>query len=147
MKMKKRCQIYPTEKRNALFFRELYFQRRRKEDEAAGAAYQTGHCKTVEPTHNSPHHFQAFLGKILILPTCRILINSICLFLKEPRKPSFDKGRGLNRSKFQMYTRKVLEKGTSCPRVAPAPSGRLRCPCLFYRICFCNVLAKKLCCF
>ena len=82
--------------------------RRRKEDEAAGAAYQTGHCKTVEPTHNSPHHFQAFLGKILILPTCRILINSFCLFLKEPRKPSFDKGRGLNRSKFQMYTRKIF---------------------------------------
>ena len=101
-----------------------YTQRRRKEDEAAGAANQKGHCKIGELTHNSPHHFPAFLGKIFILPTCRILINSICLFLKEPRKPSCERGGGLNSSKFQMYTRKVLEKGTSCPRVAPAPSGQ-----------------------
>ena len=83
-------------------------QRHRKEDEAAGAANQKGHCKTGELTHNSPHHFPAFLGKILILPTCRILINSFYLLLKEPRKPSFDRGGGLNRSKFQMYTRNVF---------------------------------------
>ena len=53
-------------------------------------------------------HFPAFLGKILILPTCRILINSFYLVFKESRKPPLDKGGGLNRSKFQMYARQAF---------------------------------------
>ena len=75
-----------------------FSQRRRKEDEA----------KPGKLTHNSPRHFPAFLGKILILPSCRILINSFYLVFKESRKPSLDSGGGLNRSTFQMSTRKVF---------------------------------------
>ena len=78
-------------------------QRRRKEDEAAGAANQKGDCNIGELTHKFPNLFPAFLRKILILPICRILINSFYLYLKESQKLSFDKVGGhlqkLNRSK------------------------------------------------
>ena len=86
-------------------------QRHRKEDEAAGAANQKRHYKTGELTQNFPvtfQHFSAFFGKILILPTCHILINSFYLVFKESRKPSLDRSGGLYRSKFQMYTRKIV---------------------------------------
>ena len=91
-------------------------QRRGKEDDEAGAVNQTGtgHCKIREVALNSPSHFPAFLEKVLILPACRILINSFYLFLKECRKPAFDRGGGclqklnLKVSDVSGYTRKLF---------------------------------------
>ena len=47
-----------------------------------GQPIKEGTLQIRELTHNSPSHFPAFLGKVLILPICRILINSFYMLLK-----------------------------------------------------------------
>ena len=70
----------------------------------AGRGSQSKPTLHGELTHNSPSHFPAFLGKVIIPPICCMLSNSFHLFsTKEPRKTSFDRGEShlqkLNRPK------------------------------------------------
>ena len=72
-------------------------QRRRKEGEAARAANQMAGIGPALQRRRTDTQLSQSLScirreKILIIPTCCKLINSFYLLLKEPRKPSFDRG-------------------------------------------------------